>query len=189
MARYKIKDGRELRIAVSGKSGCGNTTVSSLLARSLGIKLVNYTFRQLAEERGLTREQVIENAKGDDSYDRYIDTHQVELAEKESCVLGSRLAIWMLEKADIKVYLKAGDRARAERIFKREGGDLQRIADFTAMRDGEDTRRYKKIYGIDNDAYEAVADIVVDTERKTPEEIADDILSELAARGFVEKVD
>ena len=48
MARYKIKDGRELRIAVSGKSGCGNTTVSSLLARSLGIKLVNYTFRQLA---------------------------------------------------------------------------------------------------------------------------------------------
>ena len=189
MARYKIKDGRELRIAVSGKSGCGNTTVSSLLARKLGIKLINYTFRQLAEERGLTLEQVIENAKGDDSYDRYIDTHQVELAEKESCVLGSRLAIWMLEKADIKVYLKAGDRARAERIFKREGGDLQRIADFTAMRDGEDTRRYKKIYGIDNDAYEAVADIVVDTERKTPEEIADDILSELAARGFVEKVD
>ena len=28
-----FKDGRELRIAVSGKSGCGNTT-SSLLARS-----------------------------------------------------------------------------------------------------------------------------------------------------------
>ena len=113
MARYKIKDGRELRIAVSGKSGCGNTTVSSLLARSLGIKLVNYTFRQLAEERGLTLEQVIENAKNDDGYDRYIDTHQVELAEKESCVLGSRLAIWMLEKADIKVYLKASDLARS----------------------------------------------------------------------------
>ena len=181
MVRYKIKDGRELRIAVSGKSGCGNTTVSSLLARSLGIKLV-------AEERGLTLEQVIENAKSDDGYDRYIDTHQVELAEKESCVLGSRLAIWMLEKADIKVYLKASDLARSRRIFKREGGDLQSIADFTAMRDREDTKRYKKIYGIDNDAYEEVADIVIDTERKTPEEIANDILSELASRGFVEKV-
>ncbi len=188
MARYKIKDGRELRIAVSGKSGCGNTTVSSLLARSLGIKLVNYTFRQLAEERGLTLEQVIENAKSDDGYDRYIDTHQVELAEKESCVLGSRLAIWMLEKADIKVYLKASDFSRSRRIFKREGGDLQRIADFTSMRDREDTKRYKKIYGIDNDAYEEIADMVIDTERKTPEEIADDILLELASRGFVEKV-
>ena len=188
MVRYKIKDGRELRIAVSGKSGCGNTTVSSLLARSLGIKLVNYTFRQLAEERGLTLEQVIENAKNDDGYDRYIDTHQVELAEKESCVLGSRLAIWMLEKADIKVYLKASDFSRSRRIFKREGGDLQRIADFTAMRDREDTKRYKKIYGIDNDAYEKVADMVIDTELKTPEEIADDILLELASRGFVEKV-
>ena len=189
MARYKIKDGRELRIAVSGKSGCGNTTVSSLLADALGIKLINYTFRQLARERGLTLEQVIENAKSDDSYDRYIDTHQTELAEKESCVLGSRLAIWIFEKADIKVYLKASDAVRARRIFGREGGDLQRIIDFTAMRDKEDTRRYKKIYGIDNDAYEAIADIVVDTENKTPDIIADDILSELASRGFVEKID
>ena len=41
---------KEIRIAISGKSGCGNTTVSGLLAQKLGIKLINYTFRQLAEE-------------------------------------------------------------------------------------------------------------------------------------------
>ena len=85
---------KELRVAISGKSGCGNTTVSTLLSQKLGIKLINYTFRQLAAEKGLTLAQVIENAKNDDSYDKYVDTHQVELAEKESCVLGSRLAIW-----------------------------------------------------------------------------------------------
>jgi cytidylate kinase len=31
----------ELRIAVSGKSGCGNTTVSRLLSQRLGIRLIN----------------------------------------------------------------------------------------------------------------------------------------------------
>ena len=30
MDAWKIKDGRELRIAISGKSGCGNTTVSNI---------------------------------------------------------------------------------------------------------------------------------------------------------------
>lgn len=85
---------KELRVAISGKSGCGNTTVSTLLSQKLGIKLINYTFRQLAAEKGLTLAQVIENAKNDDFYDKYVDTHQVELAEKESCVLGSRLAIY-----------------------------------------------------------------------------------------------
>ncbi|MBQ9494685.1 MAG: cytidylate kinase family protein [Treponema sp.] len=188
MAQYKVKDGRELRVAISGKSGCGNTTVSTLLARSLGIALINYTFRQLAEERGLTLFQVIENAKIDDSYDKYVDSHQVELAQKESCVLGSRLAIWMLKEADVKIYLYASSQIRAERIHKREGGNLQEIIDFTAMRDSEDTRRYKQFYGIDNNAYEDVADIIIDTALYAPDKIVANILSELEARGFIEKV-
>ena len=63
MAEYKLN--KELRIAISGKSGCGNTTVSTLLAETLGIKLINYTFRQLAQEKGMTLAEVIEKAKTD----------------------------------------------------------------------------------------------------------------------------
>ena len=99
-----MKLNKDLRIAVSGKSGCGNTTVSTLLSQALGVTLINYTFRQLAAEKGMTLAQVIESAKTDDSYDMYVDSHQVELAKKEPCVLGSRLAIWMLKEADLKVY-------------------------------------------------------------------------------------
>ena len=116
---YKLN--KEVRIAISGKSGCGNTTVSSLLAKTLDITLINYTFRQMAAERNMTLAEVIEAAKTDDSFDKYVDNHQVELAMKESCVLGSRLAIWMLEKADLKVYLYASDDLRAGRILNREG--------------------------------------------------------------------
>ena len=79
---------KDLHIAISGKSGCGNTTVSGLLAEKLGIKLINYTFRQLAAEKGMTLAEVIEAAKNDDSYDKYVDSHQVELAQAEPSVLG-----------------------------------------------------------------------------------------------------
>lgn len=187
LPKYHLKDDRELRIAISGKSGCGNTTVSTILSKALGITLINYTFRQLAEEKGLTLAQVIENAKTDDFYDKYVDQHQVELALKESCVLGSRLAIWMLKEADVKIYLLASDELRAQRILNREGGDFQKIKEFTAMRDAEDTKRYKKLYGIDNNDYSSTADLVIDSSINDPEQIVGKILTELEKRGFLKK--
>ena len=183
---YKLNG--ELRVAISGKSGCGNTTVSGLLSEKLGIKLINYTFRQLAQEKNMTLAQVIEAAKNDDSYDKYVDKHQVELAMKESCVLGSRLAIWMLKNADLKVYLYASDETRASRVFNREGGDIEQIKSFTAMRDSEDTRRYKEFYNIDNNNYDFV-DLFIDVNTKTPEEIVQDILDKLEEKGLISKVE
>lgn len=175
---------KEIRVAISGKSGCGNTTVSTLLARQLGVALVNYTFRQLAQEKGMTLAQVIEAAKTDDSYDIAVDTRQAELARKESCVLGSRLAIWMLREADLKVYLEASDDVRARRILNREGGDLAAIKSFTAMRDAEDSRRYMELYDIDNGDY-SFADMIIDTALHTPEQIVEQISAELLRRGLI----
>ena len=85
---YIIPEGKKLRVAISGKSGCGNTTVSSLLAKNLGIKMINYTFRSLAEETGFYLAEIIEKDKTDDSYDKNVDTRQVQLAMEDSCVLG-----------------------------------------------------------------------------------------------------
>lgn len=178
---------KEVRVAISGKSGCGNTTVSTLLSEKLGVKLINFTFRQLAAEKGMTLAQVIENAKTDDSYDIAVDTRQVEMARAEPCVLGSRLAVWMLKEADLKVYLKLDDDIRAKRIFNREGGDIEEIKKFTAMRDSEDSRRYKKLYDIDNNEYSFV-DLVIDA-TATPDEIVDKIISKLAEKGFVDLKD
>lgn len=184
MAEYKLN--KELRIAISGKSGCGNTTVSTLLAETLGIKLINYTFRQLAQEKGMTLAEVIEKAKTDDSYDITVDTHQVELAKKESCVLGSRLAIWMLKEADIKVYLIASDDTRAKRILNREGGDLEKIKEFTAFRDSQDSARYLKLYNINNNDYE-FADLKIDTANFTPEMIVKQIITYLIDKQLIQK--
>ena len=169
-----------MRIAISSKSGCGNTTVTTLLAEKLGYKMVNFTFRQLAAERGVDFWTFCRMAEADDDIDRELDRRQVEMAmAEENCVLGSRLAIWMLEKADLKVYLQATSETRAKRVLKREGGSLEERMAQTEMRDRNDSARYTRIYGIDN-SDTSVADLVIDTDDRTPEEIVELISEKLS---------
>jgi cytidylate kinase len=172
---------KALRIAVSGKSGCGNTTVSGLLAKKLGVKAVNYTFRSLAEDLGISFEEVRKRAEESDEIDRALDAKQVELAMREPCVLASRLAIWNLKDADLRVFLTASEETRAARIQKREGGTLEDALAATRKRDAQDSSRYWRLYGIDNGDY-SFADMVIDTEKHGPEEIVSIILEELKNR-------
>ena len=173
-----------MRIAVSGKSGCGNTTTSQLLAERLGVELINYTFRAMATELGIGLDRLLQLARGDDSYDRRLDARQVELARRGDCVIGSRLAIWLLPEADLSVYLKASLDVRVGRIARREGGDIEAVRAFTIERDVQDHERYKKLYGIDNDDY-GFAGMIVDTDTLTQEEIVDLVLARLAALGKI----
>jgi cytidylate kinase len=101
--------------------------------------------------------------------------------KSKGCVLGSRLAIWMLKEADLKVYLQASPDVRAERIIKREGGVLEDVTAFTVGRDRQDKERYKRIYNIDNDDY-AFADLIIDTDHRGIEEIAGEIIYEATRR-------
>ena len=126
-------------------------------------------------------------ANRDDNIDKELDRRQVEMAmAQENCILGSRLAIWMLKDADFKVYLLASDRERARRIAQREGGTIEERLAQTQDRDGHDTERYGRIYGIDNNDY-AFCDLIIDVNEKTPEEIEEIILSELEKRGFISR--
>lgn len=162
-------------IAISGKSGCGNTTVSRLLAAKLGFELVNYTFRNLAAERGVDLATIIELAEEDFSFDRLVDARQVELARAGDSVIGSRLAIWMLPDASLRIYLTASAEARARRIWSREGGEYEAVLAFTRDRDAKDHERYRRIYAIDNDDF-AFADLIINTERFAPEAIVEIII-------------
>lgn len=171
-----------MRIAISGKSGCGNTTVSTLVAERLGYPLINFTFRNLANERGVDFWDFCRMAEKDDSIDRELDARQVAMAlEQPDCVLGSRLAIWVLEEADLKVYLTASTAERASRILRREGGTFEQRLQETVTRDTNDTARYKRIYGIDN-TDPSIADVVITTDELSSDEVASLILEEVERR-------
>ena len=164
-------------IAISGKSGCGNTTISKMVSEKLELSFINFTFRSLAEERGIDLKKMLELAAADDEIDRAIDVRQVALARESSgCVIGSRLAVWMLEEATLKVYLEASADVRAQRIAMREGGSIEETAAFTAARDEQDRSRYLRIYDIDTNDYGFV-DLVIDTDKLTPDQIVGMIIA------------
>ena len=148
----------------------------------LGVRFINFTFRSLAEERGMSLTEVLVLAAKDDSWDRDVDQRQVSLAREDGgCVLGSRLAIWMLGEADLKVYLKAAPENRVKRIVNREGGTIESVAAFTAERDRQDRERYLRIYAIDNDDY-GFADLIVDTDVLEPKQITDLIVAKVTEK-------
>lgn len=164
-----------LRIAISGKSGCGNTTVSQLVAAQLGLRVVNYTFKDLARERGLTFEEICVLAETDPRYDLTIDRMQVKLAEEGACVLGSRLAIWLLRDTAFTVYLHAPLAVRAGRIARREGKEAAKALRETEARDRRDHDRYSRLYGYDVNEYSFAA-LVVDADALGQEDVAREIV-------------
>jgi len=84
----------------------------------------------------------------------------------------------MLPEADLKVYLTASPGTRALRIQSREGGVLKQIEEFTADRDRQDRERYLRIYNINNDDF-SFSDMIIDTDKVNPTEIAEMIIAEL----------
>lgn len=162
---------QDLRIAISGKSGCGNSSVSRLVADALGLRLLNYTFKDLALDKGMSFEELSAKAEIDPQYDLTIDRMQVELARAGRCVLGSRLAIWLLRDTAFTVYLSASVEVRARRIAHREGGDYEVVLARTAERDERDHDRYARLYGYDVDQYD-FARFVVDTEKLDQDGVA-----------------
>jgi cytidylate kinase len=174
-----------IKIAISGKSGCGNSSVSRIVAERMGLKLINYTFHDMADEEGMEFEEFCRLAEQDSSYDKKLDRRQVELCREGDCVLGSRLAIWLIEDADLRVYLYASLKNRAQRIAEREGGSLEEKKQKTMRRDQRDHDRYLRLYGIDNDDY-AFADLIIDTDELDQYQTAERIIDEVERKREVD---
>ena len=171
-----------MKIAISGKSGCGNSTVTQRVADRLGYRRINYTFKDIAAEEGIPFDKLCDLAEHDSRWDKLLDRRQVEMAGDGDTVLGSRLAIWILDDADLRIYLDAPLAVRAGRIRKRnletghEPTDLGEVIQKTAERDQRDRARYLRLYGIDNDDYGFV-DLIIDTTELGPDDVADRIVA------------
>jgi cytidylate kinase len=170
----------KLRIAISGKSGCGNSTVSRLVADRFGLPMINYTFKDLARDNGMSFEEVCAKAEQGPDFDYLIDRMQVEMAGKGACVLGSRLAIWLLRDTAFTVYLDAPPEIRAARISVREDIPYSLSLEKMLARDKRDRDRYQRLYDWDVDDY-SFARLVIDAGSLDPEAIADRIVKAVQA--------
>lgn len=164
-----------MKIAVSGLSGCGNTTVSKLVAEKLGLTYVNYTLRNLSEDTGTSFQEIREKAEKEfPKIDLLLDKKLIELSSADNVVTASRLAVWLAD-ADLCVWLHATPQTRAKRIAKREGSDWKKVLAETKERDAMDSARYKKLYGINRKKFVEAVDLVINTESISAEKVAEAI--------------
>jgi len=164
-----------LFITVSGPPGCGATTLTEGLADALncGYVIGGDIFRDLAEERDLSLQQLIAKAEEDDTIDRALDQRLRRIAEQwgaanKAFVLESRLAGWLAgNRADLRIWLDAPEEIRIERLSdyevsyeierpaEREDVSLkhldaeEEIGPLLRVREVSEAGRYKSYYGID----------------------------------------
>ncbi len=167
---------KKLKIAISGLSGSGNTTVSELIGKKLHLRVINYTLRNMAKELEMDFEGIHEKRKDDPAFDYMLDKNQQEMFEREKgAILGSRLAIWLAD-ANLYVWLDGELKTRAKRIAKREGITLKEAIAKTKIRDLENAAQYRRLYGIDVNKH-GFADLKIDTDNLSAQEVMEKIAS------------
>ena len=173
-------------ITISGVPGSGKTTVARLVARELAIEHVyaGEIFRRQAEERRIPLAEYLRMAETNDTIDRDLDAYMLRRAGEGPAVLEGRLTAYIAEQAGVpalKVFLDASEAVRAERIAAREGGATAERLREIQEREASDRSRYRAIYGVDYHD-ERLYDLVMATDRQTPEELARAIVRESRAR-------
>jgi CMP/dCMP kinase len=170
---------------MSGKNGSGKGTVSKLLADKLGYEYISIgnMKRELATAMDMTISEF--NKEGEkpenrEKFDLKYEEYQKKLDVNSNIILDSRL--WFYCQPDaFKVYLDVSDEEAARRIFndKDRKGDayvsLQAVQEATNQRNIDDAKRYKELYGIDIRDMKNF-DLVVNTDGKTPQNVADEII-------------
>jgi len=162
-----------MRITVSGHPGSGTTSLAKYLQKEFGFDLISAgeVFRQLAAEAKLSLSEFGAKCEADPAVDQMIDERQKEIGEKsDDIIVEGRLSGWMVENADLRIWVTASLQCRSERISERD--DLEPEDSYALTREKQlcEARRYMDYYDIDiNDL--SVYDLVISSEKWGAEEL------------------
>jgi len=142
-----------MRITVSGLPGSGTTSLSRYLAERHGFTMISAgeVFRQLAMEHNMELAAFGRLAEEDPAFDRMIDARQKEIAAgRDNIIVEGRLSGWMIENADLKLWLYAPISCRIKRIASRDQVSDEKTAEqLTLERERCEAGRYRSYYSID----------------------------------------
>jgi len=154
-------------IVVSGPPGSGKTTQAKRIAEYFGLRYhsAGMIFRRMAEERGVTIEELSRIAVLDPSIDIEIDRRTYQEALKGDVVIDGHLTAWIIaDIADVRILVTAPLMVRIKRIASRDNKSFMKAYYETVVREYLQKIRFRKYYGIDIDDL-GIFDIIVNTEK------------------------
>ena len=167
-------------ITIGGLAGSGTTTAAEVLSKRLNIPFISAgsTFREMASEHGMTIFEFSKLAEDNADIDMEIDKRQADLANvSENLIVEGRLSAHFVE-ADLRVWLLAPLGIRAQRVCNRESKLVEVAKEEIRIREESEVLRYLDIHNIDINNFD-IYDLILNTNRFSPESIAEIILTTL----------
>lgn len=163
-------------IIISGMPAVGKTTVSRKVAEALGTPLVGGgdVLKEMAVEEGYTPGgddwwdkgdgmKFLQERKRSSDFDKEVDARLIQKAKRGGVVITSYPVPW-LTKDGLKIWLSGSVRSRAARMAKRDRLSVKKCKEILTIRDTENFKLYKKIYGIEFGKDLKPFDLVVETD-------------------------
>jgi shikimate kinase len=161
-------------VVLTGMRGAGKTAVGRILAESLGFEFVDMD-SEIEREAGKSVAEIFSES-GESAFRKMEADLAAELAEKKQCVVASgggtvasKIARNTLLKNAVVVYLKAGADTLAGRI-KGDASSASRRPHLTNAADIKS--ELAALLAERKRFYESTADYIVDTDARSPREIA-----------------
>ncbi|HJR85871.1 MAG TPA: cytidylate kinase family protein [Nitrososphaeraceae archaeon] len=176
-----MKSGKRqnISIVISGSAAVGKTTLAHALAKEFGFKLYNGgdILKEIAHQQGYKISGddwwdssaaigFMKERKKNPIFDRQVDEKLIKIAKKGNVIITSHTLPW-LTSAPITFWLSASQRGRSERMSRRDKITVKEALEIVKMRDRENKKIYKNIYGPEFGESLEVFDFMINTELLT----------------------
>ena len=172
----KFGNMHNVSVVISGSAAVGKTTLAHALAKEFGFKLYNGgdILKEIARQQGYVisgndwwdSDEAIgfmKERKKNPVFDKQVDEKLINIAKKGSVIITSHTLPWLATEA-ITFWLSASPERRSERMSQRDKIKVTDALRIVKMRDRENKKIYKKIYGSDFGDSLEVFDFMINTE-------------------------
>jgi len=174
-------------IIISGLPASGKSTVAEIIAKKLNLKAINVGDILKSKFTEATSSNYWDTPSGfsalrlrekNEEIDKSVDRTVLRIIKRGNIVIASYVMPW-LSKTGYKIWLDASPEERAKRLAKRDKISIEKAAEIIKKRDKENYLLYKRIYGISIGKDKKPFDLVIDTEKLSPREVANIIIEEI----------
>lgn len=172
---------RYKNIVISGEIGTGKTTLAYNLARELGWEALSggQFIRKWHEEHSLPLNDTM---KIPEEVDREMDmSFKKRMKEDKGVIFESHLAGWLAKDfpETLKVLCIADFEVMMERVAERQGVSVEEARQEYSKRPMDLYKKFKRLYGVENNFDRRYFDLIIDTTNLTKEEVVEKVLEKL----------